>query len=747
MTCGLLMRYPNDVASFRCTVCVTINEICTLHERAAERDLRREELVKAKRKGKQVDEAEITQHTVKPLNVAFTQHVIDDCLRAYMIAKFCKDHGSGPREPPRRSRWENQEPTPYSNGEPSSSARDGASYEAKYHFSSEPTLRTAMHALDVSAKRASSGMDDEPMVVRTPRERRSQYYDEEPNRIFRPVRDYIARCFESAENINHSFLTENATRPTINPVKRASGRPSRSSRPASEDRTTPASDICEVEPKLLMLGDVAKNGSWWLGQNKREGPSEPSRRGNLQPVTLPPEKTPSLDFSEIQRWYNLALNAAGSWDAILSEVHKRSDWGSPSLREIQKARTHALRASSHLTTRLLKISENLLKRFGGRITQPEELRFLLFILENPLLDGEITEESIDVARTRLRSSDTESTVESIPHSQRQGPVSGRHSCILKRIMGILANCPAELHPHLVSWFSHYDKTRFIRVKDITSGFLTYRLIRQDKKASNAGDGLDDLLPSLPPGSNIGTLHEQLKQGSKMRGKISPYFSDWQVRSCAQVLAFLFEANNPHSSRHALPPAPAGWKPSLAQGVFLPMSDFYVSMIDCMDLVADFEEFGKKGGKFTFCQYPFLMSVWAKTQVLEYDSKRQMKETARDAFFDNLLRQTHSKQTLTLDVRRECLADDSLKAIAKTMGSVSNESKKALRIKFTGEEGIDGGGLRKEWFLLLVREVFNPGLGKLSYSHSRVYSLMCCRTFRVRRRLSVLLFQSSHTRFR
>ena len=731
MTCGLLMRYPNNVESFRCTVCVTINELCTLHEKAVERDSRREELVKAKRKGKEVDETEITQHNIKPLNLAFTQHVIEDCLRAYMVAKFCEDHVAGSRQPPRHSGWENQEPTPYSNGEPSASAREGASYEPKYHFSSEPTLRKGKHALDVSAKRAPSGEGDGPTVVRIPRERRSQYYDEEPNRIFRPVRDYISRCFESAENINHSFLTENAARPTINPMKRASGRPSRSSRPTSEDRTMPQPDICEVDPKLLMLGDVAKNGSWWLGQDKRQGPSEPTRKGDAQPVTVPPEKTPSLNFYDIHRWYNVVLNAAGNWEALLSDVQKRTDWASPSPREIQKARTYALRASSHLATRVLKISENLLKKFGGRITQPEELRFLLFILENPLLDGETNDEDIDVERTRSRPSDAESTGDSMPRSQIQGPVSGRHSCILKRIMGILANCPAELHPHLVSWFSHYDRTRFVRVKNIASGFLTYRLIRQDKKAPSAGDGMDDLLPSLPPGSNIGTLHEQLKQGSKMRGNISPYCSDWQVRSCAQVLAILFEANNPHSSRHALAPAPAGWKPSLARGLFLPMSDFYVSMIDCMDLVADFEEFGKKGSKFTFCQYPFLMSVWAKTQVLEYDSKRQMKETARDAFFDNLLRQTHSNQTLTLDVRRECLADDSLKAIAKTMGSVSNESKKALRIKFTGEEGIDGGGLRKEWFLLLVREVFNPDLGKLSYSNHRDCSLMWCRTFRVR----------------
>jgi len=37
----------------------------------------------------------------------------------------------------------------------------------------------------------------------------------------------------------------------------------------------------------------------------------------------------------------------------------------------------------------------------------------------------------------------------------------------------------------------------------------------------------------------------------------------------------------------------------------------------------------------------------------------------------------------------------------------------LRIEFAGEEGVDAGGLKKEWFLLLVRELLDPRYGELS----------------------------------
>lgn len=39
-------------------------------------------------------------------------------------------------------------------------------------------------------------------------------------------------------------------------------------------------------------------------------------------------------------------------------------------------------------------------------------------------------------------------------------------------------------------------------------------------------------------------------------------------------------------------------------------------------------------------------------------------------------------------------------------------KKKVRVTFTGEPGLDMGGLTKEWFLLLNRDIFHPDYGEL-----------------------------------
>jgi E3 ubiquitin-protein ligase HECTD2 len=48
-----------------------------------------------------------------------------------------------------------------------------------------------------------------------------------------------------------------------------------------------------------------------------------------------------------------------------------------------------------------------------------------------------------------------------------------------------------------------------------------------------------------------------------------------------------------------------------------------------------------------------------------------------------------------------------------LANLRHDFKKKLRIEFIGEMGVDAGGLTKEWFLLLVRELFNPDYGKLA----------------------------------
>ena len=90
----------------------------------------------------------------------------------------------------------------------------------------------------------------------------------------------------------------------------------------------------------------------------------------------------------------------------------------------------------------------------------------------------------------------------------------------------------------------------------------------------------------------------------------------------------------------------------------------------------------------------------------------MESMAREAFFDSILTHRQVQQYFNLKIRRDCLVDDSLRRISESVGSGGEELKKGLKVHFIGEEGVDAGGLRKEWFLLLVREVFDPNHGKL-----------------------------------
>lgn len=44
-----------------------------------------------------------------------------------------------------------------------------------------------------------------------------------------------------------------------------------------------------------------------------------------------------------------------------------------------------------------------------------------------------------------------------------------------------------------------------------------------------------------------------------------------------------------------------------------------------------------------------------------------------------------------------------------IASKQKDLKKKLRVSFVGEPGLDMGGLTKEWFLLLIRDIFQVNL--------------------------------------
>lgn len=74
------------------------------------------------------------------------------------------------------------------------------------------------------------------------------------------------------------------------------------------------------------------------------------------------------------------------------------------------------------------------------------------------------------------------------------------------------------------------------------------------------------------------------------------------------------------------------------------------------------------------------------------------------------------QFLVLNVSRENIVRDALNELVNIDPS---DLKKPLKIRFYGEEAEDAGGVRKEFFMLLLREILDPKYGMFrEYSETR-----------------------------
>ncbi|KXN88286.1 putative E3 ubiquitin-protein ligase hulA [Leucoagaricus sp. SymC.cos] len=73
----------------------------------------------------------------------------------------------------------------------------------------------------------------------------------------------------------------------------------------------------------------------------------------------------------------------------------------------------------------------------------------------------------------------------------------------------------------------------------------------------------------------------------------------------------------------------------------------------------------------------------------------------------------------LKVRRNNVLEDSYAAV---MAHTGEDLKKRLMVSFDNEDGLDYGGVSREWFFLLSHEIFNPSYGLFEYSTHDNYTL-------------------------
>ncbi|OCT71800.1 probable E3 ubiquitin-protein ligase HERC4 isoform X2 [Xenopus laevis] len=119
---------------------------------------------------------------------------------------------------------------------------------------------------------------------------------------------------------------------------------------------------------------------------------------------------------------------------------------------------------------------------------------------------------------------------------------------------------------------------------------------------------------------------------------------------------------------------------------------------------------------TICTYPFVFDAQAKTTLLQTDAAIQMRVAVDNAHRQNIsswfLPVVESVDPcLMLIVRRDNIVGDAMEVLRKTKNI---DYKKPMRVIFVGEEAVDAGGVRKEFFLLIMRELLDPKYGMFRY---------------------------------
>uniref|UniRef100_A0AAY4DYJ1 HECT domain-containing protein n=1 Tax=Denticeps clupeoides TaxID=299321 RepID=A0AAY4DYJ1_9TELE len=122
------------------------------------------------------------------------------------------------------------------------------------------------------------------------------------------------------------------------------------------------------------------------------------------------------------------------------------------------------------------------------------------------------------------------------------------------------------------------------------------------------------------------------------------------------------------------------------------------------------------GPVTMCKYPFVFDAQAKTTLLQTDAVIQMQiavdQAQRQNFSSMFLPVVESvNPCLILIVRRENIVGDTMEVLRK---SKNVDYKKPLKVIFVEEEAVDAGGVRKEFFLLIMRELLDPKYGMFRY---------------------------------
>jgi len=238
-----------------------------------------------------------------------------------------------------------------------------------------------------------------------------------------------------------------------------------------------------------------------------------------------------------------------------------------------------------------------------------------------------------------------------------------HKQVLLPLLSLIAVLPQPCTAQLVRWLSVLPAEQMQQMVSVCQQFVTVRLYHTQR--------IDDA-----------------------------------VIAGTRVLGQLYEANE-----HALECGRRSGKDPLDYHAF-----YNDAVNQEVNLKEDYRRWKSDRNEFSFCKHPFILEPSSKSRVLMYDATAQMTHEFEGAILRSLFVGATSPY-LVVKVRRSHLINDTL----LQMSLRKEDLKKPLKVQFIGEEGIDEGGVQKEFFQLIMSQIFDVNYGMFTYDEDlRVY---------------------------
>ncbi|KAJ9450076.1 putative E3 ubiquitin-protein ligase mug30 [Diplonema papillatum] len=122
-----------------------------------------------------------------------------------------------------------------------------------------------------------------------------------------------------------------------------------------------------------------------------------------------------------------------------------------------------------------------------------------------------------------------------------------------------------------------------------------------------------------------------------------------------------------------------------------------------------EEYDGISNSSPFVHFTFLLNATFKHILLQGHSKQQQTDQVRRSlmnFSNGVLQPADESLYLILHVNRE----DMIRTTLMELNRNRNKMRRPLRVQFKNEEGIDEGGVKKEFFQLVIRQLVDPAFG-------------------------------------